>query len=236
MKIRIVGISASYRREGNNELFIKTALEACKISSEVETKMVSLAGKTIKPCTNCRGCVKLGKCVIKDDWEECFSVLTDPVPDGVIFSAPVYFYNLNSLSRAFMERATSLKKALFFTNVKQLTVPPDWSRTAAGAMAIGYDRNGGQEHAMSSIIDWFLVNSFVAVGCGHIGYIGAPGWLMDEYQLDSIAKDEKVGIYSARELGRRVATTAYLLKYGQEALKDILQPERMPDTAHEECV
>ena len=234
MGIRIVGISASHRKEGNNELFIKTALEASKITSDVETEMVSLAGKDIKPCSNCRACIKTGKCVVRDDWEECFKSLTDPVPNGVIFSAPVYFYNLNSQSRAFMERTTSLKKSLFFKSAKQSGPPPDWSRTAAGAMAIGYDRNGGQEHAISATIHWFLTNNFVTVGCGHIGYIGAPGWLMDEYQKDSVGKDLKVGIYSAKEIGRRVATTAYLLKYGDEALKDVLPPEHVPDTAQED--
>lgn len=226
MGIRIVGISASHRKEGNNELFLKTALEASKITPDVEVEMVSLAGKTIQPCNNCRGCVKTGKCIVKDDWAECFRPLIDPVPNGVIFSAPVYFYNLNSQSRAFMERSTSLKKALFFKTAKQLAPPPDWSRTAAGAMAIGLDRNGGQEHAMSATLHWFLTSNFVTVGCGHIGYIGAPGWLMDEYEKDSVAKDQKVGIYAAKELGRRVATTAYLLKYGDEALRGTLPPEK----------
>lgn len=234
MKIRIVGVCASHRKGGNNELFVKTALDACKITDGVETQLITLAGKTIKPCTNCRACVKTGTCVVKDDWWECFRPLVDPVPDGVIISAPVYFYDLNSQTRAFFERSTSLKKALFFKGAKQTIPAPDWSRTAAGAMAIGYDRNGGQEHAMAAMIHWFLTSGFVSVGCGHIGYIGAPGWLMDEYQKDSISKDLRVGIYSAKELGRRVATTAHLLKYGQEALKDVLPPEVLPDTALEE--
>lgn len=228
MGIKVVGISASHRKDSNNELFVKAALEASKITPNVETEFVSLAQKNIKPCNNCRGCIKLGRCVVKDDWDECFKALYDPIPNGVIFSAPVYFYNLNSQSRAFMERTTSLLKADFFKEAKQYA--PDWSRTAAGAMAIGLDRNGGQEHAMSAIIHWFLTNKFVTVGCGHIGYIGAPGWLMGEYQNDSILKDEQVGLYAAKELGMRVATTGYLLKYGQEALKDIIPPELNPDT------
>jgi len=231
MSIRIVGISASHRKDSNNELFVKTALESARIAPDVTTEFVSLAGKTIKPCNNCRACIKLGKCVVKDDWEECFRPLCDPVPNGVLFSSPVYFYNVNSQSRAFMERTTSLLKALFFKDAKQF--PPDWSRTAAGAMAIGYDRNGGQEHAISSTLHWFLTNKFVAVGAGHIGYIGAPGWLMGEYQKDSILLDNEVGIYCAKELGRRVATTGYMLKCGNEALKGKIPPEHNPDTAKE---
>jgi multimeric flavodoxin WrbA len=87
MGVRIVGISASHRKDSNNETFVKVALEASKITSDVETVFVSLANKNIKPCNNCRACIKLGKCAVKDDWWESFKVLCDPVPDGVIFSA-----------------------------------------------------------------------------------------------------------------------------------------------------
>ncbi len=231
MNIRIVGFSASHRKDSNNDTFVKTALESARITPDVTTEFVSLAGKTIKPCTNCRACIKLGKCVLKDDWEECFRPLLDPIPNGVLFSTPVYFFNVNSQTRAFMERTTSLIKALYFKDSKQF--PPDWSRTAAGAMAIGYDRNGGQEHAISTTLHWFLTNRFVTVSAGYLGYIGAPGWLMGEYQKDSILLDTELGIPCAKELGRRVATTGYLLKYGDEALKGVIPPEFNLDTAKE---
>lgn len=216
MSIRIVGVSAS-PRHANTDLLVKAALEAAKINDDVETVFVSLAGKKIEGCLNCRGCITKGKCILKDDWEETFKPLMDPVPNGVIIGAPVYFFNMNSQARAYLERTTSLLKGLFFKEAKQL--PPDWSKTAAAGLSVGYDRNGGQEHVISSLTHWFLINNFVCVGGSHIGYIGAPGWLMDEANKDSVSKDLKVGMAAAKIVGRRVAETGMMLKYGAEALK-----------------
>lgn len=216
MSLRIVGVSAS-PRHANTELLVKTALEAAKIRDDVETEFVSLAGKKIEGCLNCRGCISKGKCILKDDWESTFKPLMDPMPNGVIIGAPVYFYNMNSQARAYLERATSLLKGLFFKDAKQL--PPDWSKTAAAGISVGYDRNGGQEHVISSLVHWFLINNFVCVGGSHVGYIGAPGWLMDESNKDSASKDLKVGIASAKIIGRRVAETGLMLKYGAKALE-----------------
>ena len=218
MPIRIVGVSAS-PRHANTELLVKTALEAAKINDDVETVFVSLAGKKIEGCLNCRGCITKGKCVLKDDWDETFKPLMDPVPNGVIIGAPVYFFNMNSQARAYLERTTSLLKGLFFKEAKQL--PPDWSKTAAAGISVGYDRNGGQEHVISSLTHWFLINNFVCVGGSHVGYIGAPGWLMDEAGKDSVGKDLKVGMASARIVGRKVAETAMMLKLGAEAMEGL---------------
>lgn len=217
-ELRIVGISAS-PRHGNTEILVKEALDAARLHEGVATEFVSLAGKKIQGCSNCRACIKKGRCILKDDWEELFRPLVDPVPDGVIFGAPVYFYSLNSQARCYMERSTSLLKGLFFPECA--TKPPDWTRTAGGAVTVGYDRNGGQEHALTAILQWFLINGFVTVGGGHLGYVGAPGWQMGGASLKAVAEDENVGLPSARTVGIRVAMTAMMLKAGAPALGEL---------------
>jgi multimeric flavodoxin WrbA len=199
---------------------VKEALEGARsVGDEIETEFVSIAGKNIQGCTNCRACIKLSRCVIKDDWEECFKPLRDPVPNGVIIGAPVYFFSLNSQARAFLERTTSLLKGNFFPEAKQF--PPDWSKTAAAGLAVGFDRNGGQEHAIASIGHWFTINNFVLVGGTHVGYIGAPGWNMGESNKDSIVKDELVGMKSARIIGEKVARTGWMLNLGSAAMASL---------------
>ncbi len=207
-KIKIVGYSLS-PRHGNTEIMVKEALSSAEKNPEVEIEFISLKGKNIKGCLNCRACIKKGKCVLKDDWEEVFKPLIDPVPAGVIIGAPVYFFNLNSQARAFMERTTSLLKGNFFA--ESPVKPPDWSKTVGGGMAVGYDRNGGQEHAISTILHWLLVTGFITVGGGSRGYLGAPGWQMGGAALDSVKDDEEIGLYSARYLGKRVAETALMI-------------------------
>jgi multimeric flavodoxin WrbA len=212
----VVGISGS-PRHANTEIMVREALSAAETVPGVVTEFVSLANKKISGCINCRGCVKKGFCIIQDDWQECVKPLIDPVPDGVILGAAVYFFNLNSQARAYMERCTSLLKGLFFKEASQM--PPDWSRTAGAGIAVGYDRNGGQEHTISSIIHWFLINNFVCVGGSHVGYIGAPGWLDGENNRDSVLRDTAIGLEACRIVGRRVAETARLLKAGHAALQ-----------------
>lgn len=215
IKLRIVGVSGS-PRHGNTDIMVKKALEAAKkIESEdveVETVFVSLAGKNIKGCTNCRACIKAGHCVLKDDWEETFRPLFDPMPDGVILGSPVYFFSVTSQMRAFLERTTSLLKANF--NFAGATRPaPDWSHTVGAALSIGYDRNGGQEHAIECMNSWFIVNDFLVTGAKHIGYIGAPGWQCGTAEKDSVLNDE-LGLRSCEIIGERVSGAALIIKRG----------------------
>lgn len=218
MKLRIIGVSGS-PRHANTDVMVKHALEAAKRIEcdgvEVETQFISLAQKNIQGCLNCRGCVRTGKCVLKDDWDATFRPLYDPMPDGVIMGAPVYFFNLNSQMRAYLERTTSLLKANFFP--ESTTKAPDWSRCVGASLAVGYDRNGGQEHAIAALNNWFIINDFCVVGGKHIGYIGAPGWGMGEKDRDSVAKDELVGMKSAEIIGERVASLALTIKRGANA-------------------
>lgn len=217
MKLRIVGISGS-PRHGNTEIMVKAALESAEKAVgedvQIETQLISLVGKNIKGCLNCRACIKAGKCILKDDWEECFKPLIDPVPDGVILGAPVYFFSVNSQTRAFLERTTSLLKANFFKEAQQ--APPDWSHTVGASLAVGYDRNGGQEHTIAALNNWFICNDFCLIGAKHIGYIGAPGWQMGEANRDSVEKDTLVGMKSAAIIGERVAKLALTIKKGSQ--------------------
>ena len=132
MNLKIIGVSGS-PRHANTEVMVKHALEAAKSIEtpevSVETQFISLAQKNVRGCLNCRGCVRTGKCVLKDDWDELFRPLYDPMPDGVIFGASVYFYGINSQMRAYMERATSLLKANFSRK------PPPKPRIGASASA-----------------------------------------------------------------------------------------------------
>jgi len=215
-KLRFVGISSS-PRHGNTEIMVKEALNAAKQEAmergyEAETVFVSFKGKKIQPCLNCDACIRQKRyCILKDDWLDLVKNIIDPVPNGLILGSPVYFFNVNSAMRAFMERCTSLLKAVWDPEFPHPV--PDWSRTAAGAVTVGYDRNGGQEHALTSMLQFLLLNGFVTISEPHIGgYIGASGWQMgnDGAKTDAILEDE-IGLASCRALGKRIARTGILL-------------------------
>ena len=210
--VRVVGISSS-PRNGNTEYMVKIALEAAaKTDESVSTQFVSFARRKIEPCTDCKACVKGRRyCVKRDDWLELVQPLLAPEPQGVIIGSPVYFFSTNSTLRAFFERCTSLRKQKWDPSFPY--APPDWSATAGGALAVGFDRNGGVEASVTSIIHWFLTVGMTCVGGS---YIGAAGWQGLQDTLDAVASDE-TGVAAAAELGRRVATTGRWLQMGRTA-------------------
>ena len=209
--IKVLGIAAS-PRHGNTEILVREALKAAQeLPFEVEVEFLSFAGKKIEPCTDCGYCVrKKSYCWKKDDWRELISALIEPPPDGVIIGSPVYFFSLPSILRAFFERCTCLFKQLWDKEFP--FPPPDWTKTAAGAIAIGFHRHGGVEHALSSILHWFLTNGFVCVGGD---YIGGGAWQLEIDSREAVLEDS-IGMEAARRVGQRVAYTAKLLNEGKQ--------------------
>jgi multimeric flavodoxin WrbA len=213
-KIRIVGISTSPRKAANTERMVGEALLASeRLGAEfgfaVETELITLSKRKLFPCYNCDLCIEQRRhCPVEDDWLNIVIRITEPVPNGLIFGSPVYFFNVNSHGRAFMERFTGLMKKIWLPDFPY--DPPDFSQTAAGAIAVGADRHGGIEHTLSEIIHWLLIMGFVTVG-GF--YIGGGGWTHEDDSRDAIRKD-KLGLESARLVGQKVAKTAILLKRG----------------------
>ncbi len=222
-QIRIVGISSS-PRHANTDILVREALGAAARRYGVRTEFVSFKGKRILGCLDCKSCVRRRKptiqeqCTLKDDWHELVTPLVDPVPNGVIIGSPVYFYNVNSQLRAFMERCTSLVRGYWSAEVPHR--PPDWSRTAGGAVTVGHHRHGGQEQAISTILGFFVTLGFVAVGShdpleGPLGYAGGAAWqdVAGKKARDAVQEDEW-GLRSARAVGEKVAYTAILLATG----------------------
>ena len=205
--MRIVGISAS-PRHGNTEILVKEALSAAQgVSPDVTVELVTFSGKRIEPCTDCGVCVrKKSYCWKKDDWWELIRPLIDPVPAGVIIGTPVYYFSTPSLLRAYFERCTCLMKQLWHSDFPY--APPDWKRTAAGTVAVGFHRHGGVEHALSSVHHVLLTNGFICVGGD---YIGGAAWQLEEDSVDAVLKD-KIGMAAARLVGERVGSTALLLQ------------------------
>jgi len=154
--LRIVGISASPRKGANTSILLDSALAEAKTACErmgydAVIRKVELAGKRISPCLGCDQCaIQQRPCIINDDWHDVARSLYDPMPNGVIIGSPVYCFNQTALGRAFMERCTSLIKGIWDPDTP---VPlPDWSTTAAGAVSVGFDRHGGVEFTLTSIL------------------------------------------------------------------------------------
>ena len=185
--MKIVGICGSPREKATDHV-LKEALSMLE-GRGFETFFFGVRGKKISPCLHCDFCLTNKECRIKDDMYEVYPLLREA--DGIVFATPVYNGALSAQTKAVMDRCRALVAADF-----------DFFRGKAGmAIAVGGDRMGGQELAISQIITFYVLNGVVPVGGGSFGAnLGATFWSKDT--LEGVKEDEE-GFRSLRKTVRR---------------------------------
>ena len=107
MTKRIVAIVGTYRKGKVIDTAVSEVLRGAE-DNGADTQKIYLLDKYIEFCTNCRTCTqekevgRRGACVLHDDMEEILDALDQA--DGVVLGAPTNFYNVNAVTRRFMER------------------------------------------------------------------------------------------------------------------------------------
>lgn len=217
-QINMLGICASPRKNGNSMLLLENALEAAKEVSGVTIQIFDMRGKNFKHCIACDGCSRNEvKCILKgDDFEDFFEKWSKA--DAVVVATPIYHMNIPS----------NLKAALDRLGNSILSMYPGQQRRplkAGAAIAQGANRFGGQEFAMQSIINSFLLMNCLPVA-GDIphSYIGVGGSTYGDTKAGLIASNESA-ILSARNIGKRVAELAKIINAGKASLRDELPEE-----------
>jgi multimeric flavodoxin WrbA len=107
---RILGIVGSYRRSGTIDSLVQAVLSAAE-EQGAETDKIYLIDKHVEFCTNCRTCTQKpgaerGECVHRDDVAGILDRYD--ASDGIVIGAPVNCFNLNAITRRFMERLVCL--------------------------------------------------------------------------------------------------------------------------------
>jgi multimeric flavodoxin WrbA len=107
---RILGIVGSYRRNGTIDSLVTAILSAAE-EQGAETDKIYLIDKHIEFCTNCRTCTQKpgterGECIHLDDMAGILDRYD--ASDGIVIGAPVNCFNLNAITRRFMERLVCL--------------------------------------------------------------------------------------------------------------------------------
>ncbi len=110
MAKRILGIVGSYRRKGTIDSLVTEVLSSAAEQGAL-TEKIYLLDKHIEFCTNCRTCTQKpgaerGLCIHCDDMTDILDRYD--VSDGIVLGAPVNCFNLNALTRRFMERLVCL--------------------------------------------------------------------------------------------------------------------------------
>ncbi len=191
--VKIIGVIGSPRTGSNTEILIKKALDSAR-EAGTETDVIDLGSADIEPCIACDICKSTGECAIYDDMQDITRKLQDA--EGLILGSPVYFGNVSSQMKIFMDRSRPLRIDFKLRD------------KVAGAISVGASRNGGQETTISALHEFLLIHDAIIVGDGaplaHYGGTGVGGLIGDTQ------KDE-FGIDTSSNLGKRVAELAMRL-------------------------
>jgi multimeric flavodoxin WrbA len=190
--VKIVGVSCSPRKGKTTAAALSICLEAAKaVDSSVTTELIELAGRNIGVFDPADPKATQG------GFADLIPVLSDSSVAGIIIGTPVYFGNMTSLCKAFLDHCMAFRQRKFALSGK-----------VAGIVAVGAARNGGQELAIQSVHAALLCQEMIVVGDGRpTGHFGAT--LLNDGK-DSISSDE-FGISTAKNLGRRIAEVALKL-------------------------
>ena len=194
MKLMIVGICGSPREQATDYV-LKEALRMLN-EKGFETRLWTVRGKWIEFCTHCDYCLKNKGCFFQDDMQELYALLTEA--KGIIFATPVYNGGVSAQIKAVMDRTRALVAA--DKNV--------FKGKIGMGIAIGGDRNGGQEFALMQIHSFYIINGMIPVSGGFFGAnLGATFWSKDT--LEGVKSDEE-GFRSLKKTVKRFA--AYMEK------------------------
>lgn len=192
--MKILGICGSHRKNSASEYLLNVTLEICK-QAGFETQLITLADKKIEACDACDYCKTAKACHIKDDMQTLYKKLIQA--DGVVIASPTYFASVSGKLKDFMDRTLVLRRDNFKLRNK-----------VGGAIAVGASRNGGQEFVCMQIHNWMLLHEMIPVTDKETAHFGGIVWC----PRGSKPEEDKIGIQTCENLGKRVCEVLNLIK------------------------
>lgn len=147
--MKVVAICGSPRKGGNTEQLLRAALDVIDTHG-IETELVTLAGKTIRPCTACMACRNKNQCAIQDDFDPIYRTILDS--EGIIVGSPVYFGSATPETMALLDRAGYVSRH----NGNLL------DRKVGGPIAIA--RRAGHNFTFAQLLMWYMINGLIVPG------------------------------------------------------------------------
>lgn len=186
--MKIVAFNGSPRKNGNTYFLLKTVCDELE-KEGIETEIVHVGGRDIHGCIACMECKKNlnNRCTFDDD------IINEAVEkiiqsDGILLGSPVYFADLTSQMKAFIDRVGYLGR------------PNQLLKRKVCASVVSMRRNGAIA-AFNSMNNLFTISEGIIVGSSYWnqGVGRDPG--------DVINDDE--GMKTMKALGQNMA---WLLK------------------------
>lgn len=186
--LKILGISCSPRKGKTTFQSLQICVEAAKqVSAAIQTEILELAGIKFDPAVVAGVPSVFGS---EDAFESVIQPkLADPTVAGIIIGTPVYFGLPSALCKGFIDRCMVFRKTFALAN------------KVAGVIAVGSNRNGGQELTINAVQQCLMTHEMILVGDGRpTAHRGATVMnVKDDVSTDT------VGVETLKNLGRRAA-------------------------------
>lgn len=105
MALKVLGVSASPRREGNSELLLRSALAGAE-QADATVEFTRLCDYRLEACSECYKCSSTGDCPVKDDYRSILDKIL--AADRLIFATPVFFMTVSAQAKVLIDRGQCL--------------------------------------------------------------------------------------------------------------------------------
>ena len=198
--MKILGICCSPRPEQSTFKAMQACLAAAsQQDGDIETVLLELAGRDLRPCLACGHCKTELACPIDDDFGTLIPILADPEVAGMIIGTPVYFGMMTAQCKALIDRCVMFRRnGWLFRN------------RVGGVLAVGGVRNGGQELTIQAVQAAMMCHDMICVSDGQpTAHFGAT-----LFSGGGSVEADDFGLQTACHLGRRVAEVALRMRSG----------------------
>jgi multimeric flavodoxin WrbA len=193
-KPKVTAFIGSPRKGGNSELLTKELLKAAE-QEGAETEAICLDEYDLKPCDACLACRKTKKCKIDDDGEKLFNKVMEA--DGIVLATPVYFGSCSAQTKIFIDRMGYLAKAL----------GQPLNNKVGSALVVA--RRAGANFTYAQLLFFFLLSGMIVPGVSY--------WTIAYGREKGEVLNDKEGVETAREMGKKITWLTKLIKKGATA-------------------
>lgn len=187
--MKVVAFNGSARKDGNTALLLRRVLGALE-EEGIETELVQLAGRHLRGCRACRGCIerKDRRCVYNGDrMNEYIGKMLGA--DGIVLGSPVYFSMMTPEMKALIDRSGYVARA-----------NSDMFRRKVGAAVVAVRRAGAMT-TLDALNHFFLISQMIIPGSSY--------WNLGIGHKKGEVENDAEGMRTMEDLGRNMA---WLLK------------------------
>ena len=191
--MKVLLINGSPKTDGNTAFALRQMADVFQAEG-VEVEIIQVGSQSIRGCTACGGCAKIGKCVSDDLVNETADKLK--TADGLVLGSPVYYASPNGTLLSFLDR-------LFYSSGHID------KRMKVGA-SIVVARRGGCTASMDVLNKYFTITQMPVASSTY--------WNIIHGSKPGEAAEDAEGIRTVRNLAKNMVFLMQSISLGKESL------------------